>query len=164
MDNKKTTIERIGGYLQKIVTIKDSSGKVVHTIMAPFMVELRPRDIMQIIIGATILAIPIGFTEETWILAKELSLIRVFLLSGVSILFLSLFVYFNFYRFHLKDHVFDYVKRVIVTYLLSIMVVGTLLTLINKCPWNTDSLLAIKRIIITAFPASMAATLSDTLK
>jgi len=164
MDNKKTTIERIGGYLQKIVTIKDSSGKVVHTIMAPFMVELRPRDIMQIIIGATILAIPIGFTEETWILGKELSLVRVFLLSGVSILFLSLFVYFNFYRFHLKDHVFDYVKRVIVTYLLSIMVVGTLLTLINKCPWNTDSLLAIKRIIITAFPASMAATLSDTLK
>jgi uncharacterized membrane protein len=128
------------------------------------MVELRPRDLMQIIIGATILAIPVGLTEETWILGKELAVIKVAWLGIISVLFLSLFIYFNFYRFNLKGHVFDYIKRILATYVLSLTVVGILLTIIDKCPWGTDSVLAIKRIIITAFPASMAATLSDTLK
>ena len=105
MKDNKPTIERIGGYLQKIVTIKDASGKVVHTVMAPFMVELKPRDIMQIIIGATVLAIPVGLTEETWILGNELSIFKVSLLGLISILFLSLFIYFNFYRFHIKGHI-----------------------------------------------------------
>jgi hypothetical protein len=48
--------------------------------------------------------------------------------------------------------------------MLSLLVVGLLMTLIEKCPWGTDNILAVKRIIIAAFPASMAATLSDTLK
>jgi len=159
MKDNKPTIERIGGYLQKIVTIKDASGKVVYTVMAPFMVELKPRDIMQIIIGATVLAIPVGLTEETWILGNELSIFKVSLLGLISILFLSLFIYFNFYRFHIKGHIFDYIKRVLATYILSLLVVGGLLTIIDKCPWGSDSIVAIKRIIIATFPASMAATL-----
>jgi len=169
MDNENNTtikheVRRIGGYLQKIVTIKNGSGKVIQTVMRPFMVELRPRDILQIIIGATILAIPVGLTEETWILGKELSLAKVAVLGVISVLFLSLFIYFNFYRYNIKGHVFNYIKRVLATYFLSLLVVGTLLTLIDKCPWGVDNILAIKRIIITAFPASMAATLSDTIK
>lgn len=164
MENNKPTIERIGGYLQKVTTLKDNSGKMIQTVMSPFMVELKPRDILQIIIGATILAIPVGLTEETWILAKELALPRVFLLGIISLLFLALFIYFNFYRFHLKEHMFNYIKRVLATYLLSLIVVGLLLTIIDKCPWGIDNILAIKRVIITAFPSSMAATLSDTLR
>ncbi|MFC1667101.1 DUF2391 family protein [Candidatus Omnitrophota bacterium] len=162
--NKKYTIKRIGGYLHKIVNIMDSTGKVLHTVVVPFMIELKPRDILQIIVGATILAIPVGLTEETWILGKELPLHKVFLLGAVSILFLSLFIYFNFYRFNLKEHFFEYIKRVVVTYALSLLVVGILLTIIEKCPWGIDNALAIKRIIITAFPASMAATVTDTMK
>lgn len=169
MNNEKDTrakqeIKRVGGYLQKIFTIKDNTGKVIHTVVKPLMVELKPRDIMQIIIGATVLAMPVGLTEETWILAQELSILKVSLLGVLSIFFLSLFIYFNFYRYHIKGHVFDYIKRVIVTYALSAIVVGVLLTIIDKCPWGADNILAIKRIIISAFPASMAATLTDTLK
>ncbi len=164
MENNKPVVKRIGGYLQKIVTVKDSSGKVIHTIMSPFMVELKPRDIMQIVIGATVLAMPVGLTEETWILGKELSFYKVACLGVLSILFLALFIYFNFYRYNIKGHVFDYIKRVVVTYLLSVIVVGVLLSIIDKCPWGIDNTLAIKRIITAAFPASMAATLSDTLK
>jgi hypothetical protein len=43
-------------------------------------------------------------------------------------------------------------------------IVGLLLSVIEKCPWGVNNLLAIKRIIITAFPASMAATVSDAIK
>jgi uncharacterized membrane protein len=160
----KSSIKRIGGYLHRVIPITDSTGKVVHTVIAPFMVELKPRDILQIIIGATILAIPVGLTEETWILGKELPIKNVLLLGLVTIFFISLFVYFNFYRFYLKGRIMAYLKRVLLTYGLSLLVVGLLLTIIQRCPWGIDNILAIKRIIITALPASMAATLSDTIK
>jgi len=160
----KYTIKRIGGYLHKVIPIMDSTGRVLNTVIAPLMVELKPRDIMQIIVGATVLAIPVGLTEETWMLAGQLKIQNVAALGVISIFFIALFVYFNFYRFHLKSHAFQYMKRVIAIYGLSLITVGLLLTLIDKCPWGTDSLLAIKRIIITALPASMAATISDTIK
>ena len=158
------TIKRVGGYLQKITTIADSTGKVIQTVMSPFMVELRLRDIMQIIVGASILAIPVGFTEEAWSLGEKLPLVNVMALSFLSLIFIVGFVYYNFYRFTLKGHVSQYIKRVIVTYLLSLFVVGVLLTIIQVCPWGANNLLALKRIIIIAFPASMSATVSDALK
>ena len=160
----KYTIKRIGGYLHKIIPITDNTGKIIHTAISPFMVELRPKDILQIIVGSTILAIPVGLTEETWILAQQLKMGNVLLLGFISVLFIALFVYFNFYRFNLKSYFPEYLKRVIATYGLSLLVVGLLLTIIEKCPWGIDNLLAIKRIIITTFPASMAATISDTTK
>ena len=43
-------------------------------------------------------------------------------------------------------------------------VVAVLLTIIDKCPWGIDNLVAIKRVIIVAFPASMSAAVSDMLK
>ena len=160
----KFVIKRIGGYLHKVVTVMDSTGKVLHTVVSPFMVEFKPRDMLQIIVGATILAIPVGLTEETWILAQQLQMKNVLWLGLISIFFIALFVYFNFYRFNLKGNSIQYIKRVVATYGLSLVVVGLLLTVIEKCPWGVDNLLAIKRIIITAFPASMAATLSDTIR
>ena len=160
----KITIKRIGGYLHRVVELVDSTGEVIHIIVSPFMVELKLRDILQIIVGATILAIPVGLTEETWILGKELPLKNVILVGTISITFLAGFIYFNFYRFHIKEHFWEYIKRVIATYGLSLVVVGLFLTVIQKCPWGIDNLLAVKRIIITALPASMSATISDVLK
>lgn len=86
------TIKRIGGYLHKVIPIMDSTGKVINTVIAPFMVELKPRDILQIIVGATILAIPVGLTEETWLLAEQLKMRNVLLLGFISI-FLFRYLY-----------------------------------------------------------------------
>ena len=58
----------------------------------------------------------------------------------------------------------EYIKRVVATYFVSLIVVGVILTIIEKCPWKTDYVLAIKRIFIVAFPASMSATIADVLK
>jgi len=60
--------------------------------------------------------------------------------------------------------VFEYYKRVAAIYLFSLLVVSLILTIIQKCPWGTDNLLALKRIFIVAFPASMSAAVSDALK
>jgi uncharacterized membrane protein len=161
---EKTKIKRINGYLHRISPMKDATGKVVNYTSSPVMVEFRPRDLLQVIIGSSILAIPLAFTEETWRLGETLPLFNTILLSVISLVFISVFVYFNFYRFMLKDHILEFIKRIFSTFAVSLIVVGVILTIIQKCPWQTDVLVAIKRILIVAFPASMSATISDVLK
>lgn len=53
-------IKRIGGYSHKVIPIMDHTEKVIHHIIAPFAVELKPRDILQIIIGASVVVITKG--------------------------------------------------------------------------------------------------------
>lgn len=160
----KRTIQRVGGYLKEVLTVVDATGKVVGHTVSPLMVELRSRDIMQIVVGASILAVPVAFTEETWSLGAKLPIQNVLALTTISLVFIAAFVYYNFYRYHLRKHIWEYIKRVLAIYLFSLVVVGLILTIIQKCPWGTDNVLAIKRIIIVAFPASMSAAVSDTLR
>ena len=157
----KTSVQRIGGYLHKVIPIVDSTGKIISHAVSPLKVELRKRDIMQVLVAASILSVPVAFTEETWILGQEMALANVILLGAISIVFIALHVYFNFYRRYLKGNVSEYVKRVIAIYVLSFLVVGGLLSIIGKAPWQTNTLLAIKRTVIVTFPASMSATVSD---
>ena len=162
----KVDVKRLGrgGYLHSIIPILDSSGKVVERIVKPLMVEVRMRDVIQILVGSSILAIPVAFTEETWQLGQKLPLSNVIALALLSIFFIGLFVYVNFYRFYLKGYVLEYFKRVLTIYVGSLLVVGFLMTVIQQCPWGVDNLLAIKRIIIVTFPASMSATITDSIK
>lgn len=166
MDIKQTDemIKRIGGYLHRVVPVKDATGKVLDYTLKPLMVEFRPRDVMQVIVGASLLSVPVAFTEETWVLGAELPLANIIGLSALSLLFIGLFVFYNFYRFNFKGHTLEFVKRVMGTYIISLLVVALLLSIINKCPWSTDYLTAIKRIMIVAFPASMSAAVSDSIK
>jgi len=88
----------------------------------------------------------------------------VLLITLCSLFFIAIFVYANSYHHYLKRFVFEYIKRVLSIYLISLIVVGLLMTLIQQCPWGIDNLLAIKRIIIVAFPASMSAAVTDAIK
>lgn len=164
IQEQKGAIRRIGGYLHRVVPVVDTTGKILSYALKPIMVEFRPRDLMQVVVGASILAVPVAFTEETWNLGAELPLRNVLGLTGMSMLFIGFFVYFNFYRYLLKNHALEFIKRILAIYVFSLLVVGVLLTLIQRCPWGTDSLLALKRILIVAFPASMSASISDTMK
>jgi uncharacterized membrane protein len=158
------TVKRIGGYLHRVVPVMDGAGKVISYAVSPLMWELRPRDVMQIIVGASVLAVPVAFTEETWTLGERLPAANVLGLAAISVIFIALFVYYNFYRSALRGHVTEYLKRVIAIYVLSLLVVGGLLTLIQKCPWGVDNVLALKRMVIVAFPSAMSAAISDSLK
>ena len=128
------------------------------------MVELRPHDVAHIMIGCALLAIPVSITEEAWNLGAELSFINVIYVTLPSLLLIAVFVYFNFYPFAVKGRVLNFVIRVLGTYLISLAVVAWLLTIIVTCPRGVDNALAIKRIIIVAFPAAMSGTLSDAIK
>lgn len=157
-------VMRVDGRLKEIVTVRDEKGKVLQKIVSPLMVEFRPRDFIQVLVGATILAIPVAYTEETWRLGETLPLFSVILIGIMSVLFISMFVYYNFYRKHFEKHTWEFIKRVFFTYFLSCIIVAVLLSLIDKAPWTTDWLLAVKRIVLVALPASMSASVADMIK
>ncbi|MGD8814820.1 MAG: DUF2391 family protein [Anaerolineales bacterium] len=155
--------QRVAGRLHRVVPILDAAGKVIQYAISPLKVELRRRDLLQILVGSSVLAVPIAFTEETWRLGVSLPLGNVMVLAGLSIAFISAYVYFNFYREMIRQHLSDYFKRVVAIYLLSLIVVAALLTIIEVAPWREDFLLALKRTIIVGFPSSMSAAVSDAI-
>jgi uncharacterized membrane protein len=157
------SIRRIGQILHRITPVTDSAGKLVQYLTKPLMVELRKKDIGQILVGASLLSIPVAFTSEVWELGVQLPMINIVALVAISLAFIALFVYFNFYRDLFSEFRLEYFKRVVAIYILSAAVVGVLLTLIQVAPWGTDNVVAFKRIVLVTFPASMSAALSDTL-
>jgi len=58
----------------------------------------------------------------------------------------------------------EFFKRAVATYIISSLVVGMLLTLIQRAPWAADPILAFKRAVVAAFPSSMSAAAADTIK
>ncbi len=160
----QSSIERIGGHLHRVIPVFDKSGQILNYALKPIMVEFKPRDIFQIVVGSSILAVPVAYTEEAWVLAETLPTNNVLGVALLSFSIIGAFVYFNFYRDNLLPYIFEFIKRVFATYLISFAIVALFLTLIQKCPWGIDNMLAIKRVIIVSFPAAMSGTLSDTLK
>jgi uncharacterized membrane protein len=105
----------------------------------------------------------VAFTEEVWNMGDELHWYNVILLNTVCLLFMGSFIYFKSYRKHLELYRNEFYKRVLSTFLLSVLIVGILLTIVNKCPWLTDFDLALKRVLIGSFPAAMSATVTDNI-
>jgi uncharacterized membrane protein len=162
--HSKREIIRVAGRLKELTVIKDDKGNVVHKILSPIMLEFRPKDVLQVIVGATILAIPVAFTEEVWNLGTVLPTANIASIAGLSLGFIAMFVYYNYYRTDFGQHWDEFLKRVFSTYFFSFLIVAFILTLVGQAPWTTDFVLAIKRAIIVAFPASMSATIADTIK
>jgi uncharacterized membrane protein len=129
--------------------------------------RVKLKDILQIIIGASILAVPVGFTEETWRLGESLPIFNILGLFLISLVFISFFVYYHYHKgkqHKTRVHVGEFVKRVFVTYIGAFVVVAILLALIQRTPWMTDFALALKRTVIVTFPSSMSATVADVIK
>jgi uncharacterized membrane protein len=164
-DSDRETV-RIGRHLSEVITIRDEAGNILHKITKPLMVEFYARDLAQVIVGATLLGFPVAVTEEVWKLGVGLSLFNTLLLLVVSLLFISLFAYFNYYQNRTKfsDYVYEFVKRVVFTYGLSMLVAVVLLTILQQFSWDGDLLVGFKRVIIVAFPASLSAAVADGLK
>lgn len=167
MDKKTkftTETRRINGYLKEVVTFFDSSGKPISHLINPLMVELKPRDILQLFVGSFIISTPLCFTEEVWKISENLKEINIFLFAFLSIFTVSLYIYFNFYRFTLKGNIIHFFKRIIATYLVSISSVVLILSLIDMFPLMSNPSLAINRVVIIGFPSIFGAVLSDSMK
>lgn len=165
MDKKSTSeVHRVNGYLKEVITFFDDSGKPISHVMNPLMVELKPRDIAQLFVGALLIASPLCFTEEIWNLSITLPDINFIYIMITSIFAVLMFVYYNFYRFKLKGNVIEFIKRIIAIYFISILSVSLVLFLIDKFPIVENPMLAIRRLVLIGFPAIFGATITDYLK
>ena len=150
---------------QKRVNERDETKVIFKKITDPFFHEFHLKDVLQVLIGASILAIPVGFTKEVWELGSSLPTLNIFIFLFLSLIFISLFTYYHYHKEHgLKKHPQHFIKRVVLTYILAFFVVAVILSLIQKTPWQTDWILAFKRIVLVTFPASMSGAVADTIK
>jgi uncharacterized membrane protein len=115
------SIERLGrnGYLHRVIPIMDKAGNVIQRVVKPLEVEFRLRDVIQTIVGASILAIPAAYTEEAWNLGSELALSNIIGIAVLSITFIAIFVYYNFYKSYFAEFRSQFILRVVGTYLVS---------------------------------------------
>ena len=147
---------------------KGETKKAVKRISKGFVDANDPRfgykNLIQVIVGATVLAIPVAFTEETWRLGESLPGVNIFGLFALSMVFISLFAYRNYKRRGIPFFADDFFVRVMSTYIFAFLVVAIVMTLIQRTPWGVDTFLAVKRIVIVTFPASMSAAIADTIK
>jgi hypothetical protein len=81
-----------------------------------------------------------------------------------SLLLIAFFVCFNFHRFDFKGHALEDGERGLSIYRVSLAVAGTAVTVVRQAYRTSITLLAIKRVAIVAFPASITSAVSDELK
>jgi uncharacterized membrane protein len=160
----KPTIQRIDGRLHLIRDVRDDAGNVEHRVVMPLGVEFGLRDLAEIVVGATVLAIPVGYTEEVWLLGESLSNLHAILIVLVSLMFTAAFTYTVFYRDHFKGFEDEFIKRLASSYLVTLTVAAVVLLLVDKLPLFADPGVAIRRSILVAFPATFSATVVDSLK
>jgi uncharacterized membrane protein len=115
------------------------------------------RDVAEIIIGSLVLAFPVAVTEEVWNLSAELSLVRTVFIVLASLLFISFFVHTKYRHDFSFSGQKEVAARVLAVYGLTLLVVGAVLFTVGKLPLGSEPLLAVKRMILVAFPASFAA-------
>lgn len=118
-------------------------------------------DAGQIFVGAFALAVPISFSEEAWQLGESLPTANLALLFLLSCLFLSIYAFESVYQRNINGRVIEFISRIVIAYILTIMVVALVLLCIDKLPALDSPLVALKRVIVIAMPASMGAIIVD---
>jgi uncharacterized membrane protein len=118
-------------------------------------------DAGQIFVGAFALAVPISFSEEAWLLGESLPTTNLTLLFLLSCVFLSIYAFESVYQRNISGRVTEFISRIAIAYVLTIMVVALVLLCIDKLPVLDSPLVALKRVIVIAMPASMGAIIVD---
>lgn len=119
-------------------------------------------DASQVMIGAFTLAVPISFSEEAWRMGETLPALNLTILMCMSLIFLAFYTYQSVFQGDIKSREFAYVARILIAYGMTALVVSLILFSLNKFPLAEEPLVALKRLIIIAMPASMGAIIVDS--
>ncbi|QDE32763.1 DUF2391 family protein [Shewanella polaris] len=128
----------------------------------PEQTTFNAEDIGQIAVGAFAMSVPIAFSEEAWRLSASLPTLNLVLVVLLSLAFITLFAYQSVFQANIIKRKQAFLLRVIAAYILTLLVVGVVLLALNKLPLWDDPILALKRIILIAMPASMGAIIVDS--
>ncbi|WP_430816300.1 DUF2391 family protein [Carboxylicivirga sp. RSCT41] len=124
--------------------------------------KLDLEDLSQLIIGASVLSVPIAFAEEAWNMSRTLPTFNLIVIVLLSLCFISIYAYRGIYQGQIKNRIPTYIFRVLFDYLITFCVVIVVLFALNKLPILSDFDIALKRVIIISFPASMGAIVVDS--
>lgn len=119
-------------------------------------------DASQVAIGAFALAVPISFSEEAWKLGETLPFTNLLMIFVLSITFLGFFAYESVFQSNINNRVPVFLWRIAIAYAITAIVVILVLFSLNKFPLLTDTLIALKRLIVITMPASMGAIIVDS--
>jgi uncharacterized membrane protein len=119
-------------------------------------------DVLQVIVGASALSVPVAFSEEAWNLGRTLPLINILFLFTLSIIFINLYSFHSIFQGDIQNRKVEYFSRTILDYSITILVVFVVLLALNHMPIISEPIVAIKRIIILSFPASMGGVVVDS--
>lgn len=119
-------------------------------------------DLAEVVTGACILAFPVAATEEIWSLGAELAIGRVltFAVGSIALLAIVIHVIHRHEGRPLSKKTF--ILRVAGTYAATFAISALLLLGLDRLDLFQEPLVAVKRTILVAFPASFAAALVDS--
>lgn len=119
-------------------------------------------DIIQIVIGSSLLVAPIAFSEEAWELSRSLPVRNIIFLMILSLIFIGLYVYQGIFSGNIKSRKSIFISRIFIDYGITLFVVFVILFALDKIPFQSP-LVAIKRVILIGFPASLVGVILDGL-
>jgi uncharacterized membrane protein len=124
--------------------------------------RINTEDIIQIAIGAFALAVPISFTEEAWKMSVTLPFYNLLLVFVLSVTFLGIYAYYSVFQKQVSKRYDIFILRIFIAYFISALVVALVLLALNKLPIIDEPIIALKRLILIAMPASMGAIVVDS--
>jgi len=124
--------------------------------------RINTEDIIQIAIGAFALAVPISFTEEAWKMSVTLPFYNLLLVFVLSVTFLGIYAYYSVFQKQVSKRYDIFILRIFIAYFISALVVALVLLALNKLPVIDEPIIALKRLILIAMPASMGAIVVDS--
>lgn len=124
---------------------------------------INSEDFVQVVVGSSALTIPVAFSEESWRLSETLPALNLFVILLLSLLFISIYSFQGIFQGQIKHRISHFVFRTIIDYGITFIVVFIILFALNRMPLFDEPFIALKRIIILAFPASMGGVIVDGL-
>lgn len=123
--------------------------------------SLNIEDLIQVVVGSSALSVPVAFSEESWNLSETLPIFNVVGLIILSLLFISLYSVQGIFQGNIKYRLTSFITRTLIDYSITLIVVFLVLLALNRMPLIETPLIAVKRIIILSFPASMGGVIVD---
>ena len=130
--------------------------------MKSMLRKLDIEDLGQIIIGSTMLSVPIAFTEEAWRISEDIRLPNLCLIIFLTLCFIGLYSYQGIYEGSVPRRRHIFIIRILINYFVTCAVVSVVLLSLDKLPLMENLLVSLNRVIIVAFPASMGAVVIDS--
>jgi len=91
-------------------------------------------DIIQVVVGASALCVPVAFSEEAWNLGRTLPVANIIVLVALSLLFVNLYSLHNIFQGRITHRIFAFFARTFIDYSITLLVVVVVMSALNHLP------------------------------